>query len=592
LQIKTRLALIASLVGLALLLTGVVLWVGSSLEARLQQEDNQIDKVRSDNFEMNVLAQEYLLYGAPRIKKQLQIRLASMENNLADLVSRCAPDDESCMVRSIQEDYRSLGAIVSLLLSEQNDKNNYIAGTMLVKFQDIAAKIREHDDLHAQEMAQLQKNLDRTVVVLLFFLALTCAVLLRFLSRRLIAGFGLLSSGVKRIAAGELEYRLPESGTDELGALTQAFNQMNVRLQEVSNEQKIILGNIGVGVLFLQNRVIIWANPAMGRIFGYATDELLGGTTEILYPDRESYLKAGEEAYLALAQRAPHNFQTQMKRKDGELRWINLVGQGVSPGYLEGGSIWMLEDVTARKQMEAELSKARNLEAIGVLAGGIAHDFNNLFQVLLGNISLAKMHIPESSEAFGFLASAEKAYQQGAKLTSRLIAFSSGGLGDQRESIQPAELIKKAVLAQADGATELEIEFDLADDLAKVTVDVGQLEQVMQHLTMNAIEAMPTGGRLRVSAVCETVASVANTSLGAGKYLKISFQDQGHGISKKILPRIFDPYFSTKSLGAKKGLGLGLSLCDTIIKKHGGAIAVESHPGAGATFQVYLPVTD
>jgi len=591
LQIKTRLALVASLVGLTLLLTGVVLWVGSSLEARFQQEKGQIDKVRSDNFEMNILAQEYLLYGSPRIKEQLRIRLTSMGNNLADLESRCDPDNEICMVRAIQEDYRSLGALLGVLLSAQNNKNEHLAGTMLVKFQDIAAKIREHDDLHAQEMAQLQRNIDRAVVALLVFLAFTCAVLLRFLSRRLIVGFGLLSSGVERIASGDLGHRIPESGTDELGVLAQAFNQMNARLQEVINEQKIILGNIGVGVLFLKNRVIIWANPAMTRIFGYATDELLGGSTEVLYPDRESYLKAGEDAYPALAQESLHNLQVQMKRKDGELRWVNLVGQGLNPGHPEEGSIWMLEDVTARKQMEAEVIKARNLEALGVLAGGIAHDFNNLFQVLLGNITLAKMQIPESSEAFGFLANAENAYQQGAKLTSRLIAFSSGGFSGV-ESIQPAELIKKAVFSQAGGAVDLEIEFDLADDLEKVKVDVRQLEQVMQHLTKNAIEAMPTGGRLRVAASFETIAPGVAISLAPGKYLKISVRDQGCGISKKNLPRIFDPYFSTKPRGDKKGMGLGLSLCDTIIKKHGGAITVESRPGAGTTFQVYLPVSD
>ena len=366
---------------------------------------------------------------------------------------------------------------------------------------------------------------------------------------------------------------------------------MNARLQEVINEQKIILGNIGVGVLFLKNRVIIWANPAMTRIFGYATDELLGGSTEVLYPDRESYLKAGEDAYPALAQESLHNLQVQMKRKDGELRWVNLVGQGLKPGHPEEGTIWVLEDITDRKQMEAEVSKVRNLEALGVLAGGIAHDFNNLFQVLLGNIALAKMQIPESSEAFGFLSSAEKAYQQGAKLTSRLIAFSSGGFSCL-ESIQPSELIKKAVFSQTAGAAGLELYLDLAADLGTVTVDVGQLEQVVQHLTKNAIEAMPSGGRLRVSASSETIAPGAAISLAPGKYVKISVQDQGCGISKKILPRIFDPYFSTKPLGAKKGMGLGLSLCDTIIKKHGGAITVESRPGAGATFQVYLPVSD
>jgi len=391
---------------------------------------------------------------------------------------------------------------------------------------------------------------------------------------------------------------LIQARTEELAAanaeLTGSIEKLQAtekELQKVINEQKIILGNIGVGVMFVKNREIVWTNPAMTRIFGYAPDELLGQTAELLSIDQERYRKARDEAYAALASEELYNFQAQMKRKDGELRWINLVGQVLSPGHPEEGLIWMLEDITVRKQLADESSKARNLESLGILAGGIAHDFNNLFQVLLGNITLAKLHIPESSEAFGFLSSAEKAYQQGAKLTSRLIAFSSGGFSC-RENIQPTELIKKAVLSQTTGATDLELDFDLADDLGTVEVDVGQLEQVLQHLTKNAIEAMPSGGRLRVAATTESIAAETPISLAPGKYLKISFKDQGCGISEEIMPRIFDPYFSTKPLGAKKGIGLGLSLCETIAKKHGGAITVESSPGAGATFQVYFPAKD
>lgn len=586
-QIKTRLILIALLIGLALLLTGVVLWVGSSLAAKLQQEVDQIDKVRNDNFEMNILAQEYLLYGTPRIENQLRIRLTSLGNNLAEMANHCQ-NNERCSVRMIHEDYQSLGTLLRLLLAEQNNNYNHVAGTMLVKFQDIASKIRQYDNLQKQEMVQLRRKVHLTIIALLFLLAGTCVIMLRLMSRRLIVGLGQLSSGVEDLAAGALGHRIPESGKDELANLSRAFNQMNIRLQVVINEQKIILGNIGVGVLFMQNRVIIWANPAMTRIFGYAPNELQGQTAEMLYLDRENYLTADEQAYSVFAQEAVHNFQIQMKKKNGKLLWINLVGQGLSSSDSKEGSIWMLEDITARKQMEAEIIKNRNLESLGILASGIAHDFNNLFHILLGNITLAKMYIPESSEAFGFLTSAESAYQLGTKLTRRLIAFASGGY-NVRESIQLDEFIKKTVITQAAGATDLKLEFDLADDLGWITVDVEKMEQVMQNLTMNAIEAMPPGGKLWVSATFENIKAAAGIALAAGKYVKISFQDQGHGINKDILPRIFDPYFSTKPLGAKKGMGLGLSLCDTIAKKHGGAITVESTPGAGATFHVYLP---
>ena len=324
-------------------------------------------------------------------------------------------------------------------------------------------------------------------------------------------------------------------------------------------------------------------NTAAAKMLQMAPEQLTGKTIWEIWPQAFD-LPIGVNFRRSLAENIPLQFE--MYHPAPLERWFECRCQPTTEGLAA-----FFNDITDRRQLEAESIKARNLASLGILAGGIAHDFNNLFQVLLGNITLAKMHIPESSEAFGFLTSAEKAYQQGAELTSRLIAFSSGGFSS-RENIQPAELIKKAVLAQAAGATGLELEFDLTDAPGKISVDVGQLEQVIQHLTMNAMEAMPTGGRLQVSASAETIAPAAKIPLAPGKYLKISFKDQGCGIRKNILPRIFDPYFSTKPLGAKKGMGLGLSLCETIAKKHGGTITVESSPGAGATFQVYFPATN
>lgn len=359
------------------------------------------------------------------------------------------------------------------------------------------------------------------------------------------------------------------------------------RLRQVLHEQKIILDNIGSVILLLRDRKIIWGSRSLSRIFGYAPDDVEGKDTEILYPDRESYTRTGQAGYAALARGEVYTGEVQMKKKDGSLIWCNLVGQAVNPDNLEDGTIWLLEDISMRRKAEEELVKARNLESLGILAGGIAHDFNNLFQGLLGNISLAKHYTPKASEAFPFIEAAESVYHSVSSLTSQLIAFSKGGLR-VRETIQPAGLLRSAVLLSLSGS-DIRVEFGLAEDLMSVYADAEQLAQVIGNITLNARDAMPSGGTLLVSAANRNLQARDVAGLAPGRYVMISIRDTGCGIAPDILPRIFDPYFTTKEQGLQKGLGLGLAVSDAIIKKHGGLITAESEPGDGATFTVYLP---
>ncbi len=358
-------------------------------------------------------------------------------------------------------------------------------------------------------------------------------------------------------------------------------------LKRVVNEQKIILDNLGVGVLFLKNRKIIWANKSLADMFGYATDEVAGKDTEMFYPDRESYIETGEKGYTALSRCGIYTRELQMKKKNGSFFWCSLVGQAVNCTNLEDGAIWLIEDITERKNMEAEIIKARNLESLGILAGGIAHDFNNLLQGLLGNIDMAKIYTPATSKAFPFLKNAELAYNAAINLTNQLIAFSTGGTST-RKTIQPGQLIREAVSVITNGSN-IRTLFDLPDDLLSIHADSAQLRQVIGNIALNALDAMPSEGVLLVSASNESLQSQSVPRLAPGMYIKISVRDQGCGIAPDILPRIFDPYFSTKQRGAEKGMGLGLTVSEAIIRKHNGAIQVESETGKGAVFHIYLP---
>ncbi|MBI5074802.1 MAG: PAS domain S-box protein [Nitrospirae bacterium] len=358
-------------------------------------------------------------------------------------------------------------------------------------------------------------------------------------------------------------------------------------IKTMVNEQKIILDNLGVGVLFLKDRKILWANRSLAKIFGYSVDEAIGRDTEIFYPDGKSYIETGEAGYAALSRGEVYTADLQMKKKNGTLIWCNIIGQAVNAVDLEQGAIWLIEDITDRKLLETELIKARNLESLGILAGGIAHDFNNLLQGLLGNIDMAKIHTPETSRAFPFLKNAELAYHAAVSLTNQLIAFAAGGTSARR-TIQPAELIKESVLILMSGSN-IRTVFDLPDDLFNLYVDTSQLRQAIGNITLNAQDAMPSGGVLIVSASNEILKSQDIPGLKPGTYIKISIKDQGCGIASELLPKIFDPYFSTKERGAQRGMGLGLTVSDAIVRKHNGLLKVESEVGKGSTFHIYLP---
>jgi PAS domain S-box-containing protein len=378
-----------------------------------------------------------------------------------------------------------------------------------------------------------------------------------------------------------LEVALYKGGADAQRRIAEA------KLKSVLEEQKIILDNIGAVVLFLKKRKIIWGSKSLSNIFGYSFEELFGKDIEILYPDIESCLEVGDKGYTALARGKVYTGVVRLKKKNGSLILCNIVGQPINPVNLELGIIWLLDDITDRKRMEEEIIKAKNLESLCILAGGIAHDFNNLFQGLLGNLDMAKHYTPETSKAFPFLENAESIYHTTVNLTNHLIALSPGGIYDKK-TIQPNKLIMDTVSLTL-SRSNINAVFDLPDDLHRIKVDKRQLSQVIFNITLNAAEAMNSGGILLVTAANETLGSGEITGLAPGKYIRISISDHGCGIPPDILPRIFDPYFSTKERGAQKGMGLGLTVSDAVIKKHDGLITAESEPGKGSTFNIYLP---
>ncbi|MDA8432345.1 MAG: ATP-binding protein [Nitrospiraceae bacterium] len=246
--------------------------------------------------------------------------------------------------------------------------------------------------------------------------------------------------------------------------------------------------------------------------------------------------------------------------------------------------IQTITDITEKHLLEEERLKTQKLESIGTLAGGIAHDFNNLLQGIFGYLSMAKLTYDHREKSLEMLEQAEKAIHVAVGLTTQLLTFSKGGKPAKKlMDLMPA--VENAIKFALSGS-QTDYRIEAAEDLCMVEADEGQLMQVIQNIALNADEAM--SGRGTVTVAIEN-ADIPRDSIvglsGGGRFVRVSIRDTGAGIPEEDLPRIFDPYFTTK----QKGSGLGLAAAYSIIRNHGGVIQVESEVSKGSLFIVYLP---
>lgn len=263
----------------------------------------------------------------------------------------------------------------------------------------------------------------------------------------------------------------------------------------------------------------------------------------------------------------------------GENRWREVSAHPSGDGI----SIF-IRDITERKRAESDRLTKSKLESLGTLAGGIAHDLNNILTVISGNIGLAQNANPHAAGNWrGALSRAEAAAQHATHLSKKLLTFSKGGT-PRKQAIPMSPLLREAVELALHGSN-LRVALELKDDLWESEMDGDQIGQVVSALILNAREATPQGGRIRVSARNMEFPEGTIVPVSAGRYVKVAISDEGAGITEEVASRMFDPYFTTKEMGS----GLGLSIGYSIIKKHGGLLHLESTSAAGSTFAFYLP---
>ncbi|MCB0211010.1 MAG: PAS domain S-box protein [Anaerolineae bacterium] len=388
---------------------------------------------------------------------------------------------------------------------------------------------------------------------------------------------------LNKLILENLEKRVYER-TKELEQEIKERKQAEDALRKNEENLRITLDSIGDAVISTNtDGIVTRMNPVAETLTGWKQKEALGRplidifhivnkqTRKPAANPIAKILKFGKSVELAN--------HTVLVAKGGAEHHIADLGSPIrdSQGRIIG-VVLVFRDVTEQLRTEQGLLKVKKLESVGVLAGGIAHDFNNLLTGLFGNIEMAKMALSPNHKSYKYLEAAGRSMDMAINLTKQLLTFAKGG-DPVKEVLSIAELITETAQFSLRGSnTKLQTNID--PNLWPIEADKGQLSQVISNLVINADQAMPTGGIITVTA--------KNVETSAGRSIEIKVQDKGVGIAPQYLEQIFDPYFTTK----QKGSGLGLATTYSIINKHNGQIAVDSHINQGTIFTISLPAVE
>jgi len=332
---------------------------------------------------------------------------------------------------------------------------------------------------------------------------------------------------------------------------------------------------------------IRYASPSHERIIGYAVTDLVGQNLfSLIHPEDVA------DARAAMAQiNGAASFECRWRHKDGSWRVLESFGRNLSHVQGVSGVVVNSRDITERKKLEEQLHHSQRLEAVGRLAGGVAHDFNNLLMIITGYSQMLLDAMHPSDPVSGDLDQIVKAAQRATDLTNQLLAFSRRQVArptvvNLNTLVQEMERMLRRVIGE-----DIELLTGLSPRLESVRVDAGQIEQVVLNIAVNARDAMPQGGKLVIeTANLNITEELRRNHVGPlpGPYVVLSISDTGVGMEPQVMSRVFEPFFTTKD----HGTGLGLSTSYGIVKQSGGDIWVDSKPGSGTTFRIYLPVAE
>lgn len=388
---------------------------------------------------------------------------------------------------------------------------------------------------------------------------------------------------------------------DRLARLNQtilrAIQERNVRIAKRRAEERLLLQ--GAALHAAANAVMItdrdglieWVNPAFEKMTGYSFEEAFGKNPRLLKSGQHS-LDFYRELWATIAEGKVWRSEIINKHRSGTLYTEEITITAVKDKAENiTHFVAVMQDVTDKQLLQQQLVQAQKMESIATLAGGVAHDFNNLLLAISGFTDMALSDMPETDRHREDIAQVKLAAERATKLTRQLLSFA------RKETTEAVELDINSVIENVKTmlgrllGDDIVIHSVLAPDLHHVKADPSQIDQIIMNLAVNARDAMPSGGQLILSTANVTLTAEelsAHPNARSGSFIRLSVADTGTGMTAEVVQRIFDPFFTTKEAG--KGTGLGLSVVYGITRKHEGWVEVESAPGKGSVFKVYLPV--
>lgn len=361
----------------------------------------------------------------------------------------------------------------------------------------------------------------------------------------------------------------------------QSNQKKKIKVTEATYEELIEKANDGI--IIVQGNMIIYSNPYMNKMLGYRKKELTGVPFSKLI---NSGIKTQLVEIYGRKRKKEDSCQQEvlLKKKNGETMMVEISNSPITYAH-DGINMLIVRDIKHRRRAEEDLRKTSKIESLSVFTKGIANDYNDLLTVISGYVHLAKLSLQPEEEAYPLLGKAYEASKLAAGIIRKLSFIAEGDIYFKKKVSSIDFLRQTSKLALSD--TDVECDLILSDDLYSIEVDEIRMAQVIIEIIKNGVEAMSDGGKILIGAENPGMTSRGHLK---DKFVHVFIKDKGKGIPKENLKKIFDPYFSTKNLCTQKGMGLGLSLCYSIIKSHNGHIRVESKEGAGTTFHIYLPI--
>ncbi len=456
-------------------------------------------------------------------------------------------------------------------------------------------------EMHQEEALAPARQLAGTTLLVGLVSAGVLAIGVYWLARQIARPVMAIAETAILVAAGDLSRTAPVITGDEIGLLARTFNQMTAQIQALYQSlrqseayfRSLIENALDVITVLDSEARIRFTSPSVERVLGYKPEEVTGRSAlDLVSPeDFSATFQAIQEILQHPEKTATALFR--VRHQNGSWRYLEAIGRNLLDDPAVRGFVINSRDVTERMHLEDQLRQAHKMEAIGRLAGGIAHDFNNILTIISGITGLLLARLTRQDRLYEDIEQIKQAGERAAALTRQLLAFS------RKQVLKPEVINLNTVIAHLEKLLRRLISEDIElvtipdQDLGLVKADPGQIEQVILNLVVNARDAMPAGGRITLettNVILDETYALHHVDARPGAFVLLQVNDTGSGIKPETQARIFEPFFTTKEQG--HGTGLGLATVYGIISQSGGHITVESQPGQGATFKVYLPKVD